>query len=207
MPPSSTDLPHSHGVPPKGSDAQLVVALGTDETAAAAFETLMRRYAEQLVAFVMAHHVGRDVAEDTVQELFCRLWTRRRQLHITDEVAGYLYTMARHLTTDYLRAVQRGTPTVSDRQATADAEALTAIPDERGPTVDAAVEMEELRAGIEQAIAHLPERCRLVYVLRWRHRLSNAAIAAALGVSVKAVEMQHARGAKLLRRLLARFLP
>jgi RNA polymerase sigma-70 factor (ECF subfamily) len=52
-----------------------------------------------------------------------------------------------------------------------------------------------LRAALEA----LPERCRLVMQLRWEEQLSHAEIAEVMGITVKGVERQLARGLRALR--------
>jgi RNA polymerase sigma-70 factor (ECF subfamily) len=188
-------------VSPGPPDEQLMTAISAGD--ASAFATLMQRYAERLLAFALASRIPREAAEDIVQEVFCRVWMRRGHLRIEHGVRGYLYASTHHLVVDHVRHVhvERRVEPMTDG-----AEAELEVPDETART-DLALEQAELQAGIARAIAQLPERCRLVYVLRWYHRPSYAEIATTLGVSIKAIEMQHARGAKTLRRLLARFLP
>jgi RNA polymerase sigma-19 factor, ECF subfamily len=55
---------------------------------------------------------------------------------------------------------------------------------------------------LHAALESLPERCRLVMHLRWRDQLRHAEIASVMGISVKGVEMQLARGLRALRALL-----
>ena len=64
---------------------------------------------------------------------------------------------------------------------------------------DAAVERDELRARLDAALAALPERCRLVMHLRWREQMPYAEIASVMGISVKGVENQLARGLAAIR--------
>jgi RNA polymerase sigma-70 factor (ECF subfamily) len=73
----------------------------------------------------------------------------------------------------------------------------------RGPHEEC--EVAELQTAVEAAIARLPERCRLVFVLRWQHHLSYAEIAAALDIAPKTVETQLNRALKALREALGVF--
>jgi RNA polymerase sigma-70 factor (ECF subfamily) len=67
---------------------------------------------------------------------------------------------------------------------------------------DAVLESAELQSRVTAAFATLPERCRLAMHLRWREGLSYAEIADVLGIGVKGVENQLARGLKALRARL-----
>jgi RNA polymerase sigma-70 factor (ECF subfamily) len=73
-------------------------------------------------------------------------------------------------------------------------ESFPAVPD-----TDDELEIEDLLRDLGAAIESLPERCRLVMRLRWRDQLSYAEIAEVMGISVKGVENQLARGLKSLR--------
>ena len=61
----------------------------------------------------------------------------------------------------------------------------------------------ELPSQLEQAIAHLPEGCRTVLLLRKIELLSHREISARLGIAVSTVEKQHARALRLLRTALS----
>jgi RNA polymerase sigma factor (sigma-70 family) len=63
----------------------------------------------------------------------------------------------------------------------------------------------ELADACRRAIHALPERQRAVVTLRWQHRMSHAAIAHAMGISVKGVENQLTRAHKALRKYMERF--
>ncbi len=187
---------------PDPSDAQLIDRVRRGD--AAAFDSLVRTYAAALCAFARHYVHAQDVAEELVQDLFCRLWERRQILHIQRNVRTYLYAAVRNLALAQLRHAR------VERRAFVDAEdpdITRTVPDAQARRPDEEAELDELRHGIEHAIAQLPERCRLVYLLRWKHHLSYTEIAAVMDISVKAVEMHHARGAKVLRPFLTRFLP
>ena len=67
---------------------------------------------------------------------------------------------------------------------------------------DHLLETAELQQQVNAALESLPERCRLVMHLRWREQLSYAEIAEVMGISVKGVENQLARGLERLREVL-----
>jgi len=63
-------------------------------------------------------------------------------------------------------------------------------------------EVNELEAAVRAAVERLPERCRMVFTLRWQHQLSYAEIAETLGIATKTVETQMNRALKALREPL-----
>ena len=59
---------------------------------------------------------------------------------------------------------------------------------------------------LEEAIAQLPEGCRVVLLLRKVEQLSHREISDRLGIAVSTVEKQHARALRLLRAAMERKL-
>ncbi len=53
---------------------------------------------------------------------------------------------------------------------------------------------------VERVLGRLPERCRLALALRWQRQMSYAEVAAAMGISVKTVEIYVGRGLAALRK-------
>jgi RNA polymerase sigma-70 factor, ECF subfamily len=162
-----------------------------------ALESIFREHYAGLVAFA-ARYVGeRARAEELVQSLFADLWADRARWRVDRSVRGYLYTAVRNRA---LNARRRALVEV-DWEPVAHVAELDAI-QWRPPRPDEALEMAEDADRLAAAIARLPERCRITMQLRWRDRLSYQEIAETLGISVKGVENQLARGLKALREYL-----
>jgi RNA polymerase sigma-70 factor (ECF subfamily) len=66
---------------------------------------------------------------------------------------------------------------------------------------------EALAHAVEQAVAELPERCRLIYTMNRTQGLTYNDIATALGISPKTVETHMMRGLRTLRDKLRPYLP
>jgi RNA polymerase sigma-70 factor (ECF subfamily) len=70
------------------------------------------------------------------------------------------------------------------------------------PTADQQLERDEQIAALKQAIDALPERRRMVLLLRWRDGLHNDEVAEIMGISVKTVENQITQALRSLREQL-----
>lgn len=162
----------------------------------AAFEALFRTHYAPLCDFVNGYVRSREVARDLVQDLFLRLW-ERAGTPASALAAAYLYTAARNRALRHLRR-QR----VAERYARL--VLRRAERTEAGPAE--VVDEHELTRALERAVSELPERCRLVFTLSRHRHLSNAEIAAALGISVNTVEHQMWLALKALRAKLAAHL-
>ena len=88
------------GVPQQ--DAELVLRATAGDTAA--FEPLVRRYSDTIVRF--AYHMVGDfqAAEDIAQETFLKAFSHIGRLEDASKFATWLYSIARHLCLDSIRA-------------------------------------------------------------------------------------------------------
>jgi RNA polymerase sigma-70 factor (ECF subfamily) len=161
----------------------------------AAFEALFRAFAPGLCALAARYTGSRAVAEELVQDLFLDLWTRRTHLVVDRSLASYLQTAMRHRSLNHLRHERR--------LVAAPAEDRAAEPDASAPGESELLDALEL----QDAIEHLPARCRLVFTLSRRQDMSYGEIAASLGLSIKTVETQMGRALKALRERLRHLVP
>jgi RNA polymerase sigma-70 factor (ECF subfamily) len=154
-----------------------------------AFEAIFDAYAEPLLAFAYARVRSREVAEEIVQDLFLNLWTRRVGWVVARSLKTYLFQAVHNRVLNYRR----------DARPAADVP-LEAFPSRE--STDAAVRQAELRRAIDRAIAALPERNRLVFLLVRQHQLSYREVGDILGITEKTVESHMLRAFNALRAAL-----
>ncbi len=134
-----------------------------------------------------------EVSEEIVQEIFVNFWERRAALKISGSVSAYLYSAVRYRCINYIRnqlpKEQAMTESV-DVAAEADLE------------FDADLADQDLKARLQQAIADLPEKCRLIFLLAKEEGLTYREIAEEMAVSEKTVENQMGIALKKLRSTL-----
>ena len=162
----------------------------------AAFDTLFRTWYGPLVQFADRMLRDRDAAEETVQDVLLELWKRRETLVIQGSPQGYLFQSTRNRALNRLRHHR-----VENREEF-DTDTLPAP-----SSADSAAAESEIEVALRQAVESLPPRCREVFELNRMQGLKYAEVAAALGISVKAVEAHMARALRTLRERLAPWLP
>jgi RNA polymerase sigma-70 factor (sigma-E family) len=138
----------------------------------------------------LAGLLGADDPEDIAQEAFARLLRRYDSLRDADAALGYVRATVCNLTRNrrrHLRVVRLRTPA----ECPADVES----------SEQAALSREEQREVIA-ALAALPARRREAIVLRYWLGLSEAEIAAAMGISPGTVKSAVSRGLAALGRAL-----
>jgi RNA polymerase sigma-70 factor, ECF subfamily len=134
-----------------------------------------------------------EVAEELVSEVFFKIWNNRKRILISSSAKSYLYASIRNISFDHLRKEKHA--------VWVDLEQAGAITcDQYNPQEQS--EFEELQIKIENAIAKLPKKCRLIFQLSRDHSMKYNEIAETLKLSVKTVETQMGRALKSLRKSL-----
>lgn len=136
-----------------------------------------------------------DVAEELVQDVFFRFWSKREHLSEIDALRTYLIRAARNTALNHLRR-QKLEHAHEEREAAMGEPYTTEHADD-------ATTAGELTEAVNAAINRLPPRCREVFLMSRDGGLTYVEIARELGISIKTVETQMGRALKTLRLLLA----
>ena len=181
--------------PPEQPDSAVAARVRAGD--ASAFEALFRAHYGPLCGFATRYVREPALAEELVQDLFTDLWARRTEWAPRTSARAYLFAAVRN------RALNLRQRQAVEEDWTA-AEAASEMPTlhRAAPAADDVLESAELHARLDAALDSLPERCRLVMRLRWREQLAYAEIAEIMGISLKGVENQLARGLRALRGML-----
>lgn len=174
----------------EASDEVLFVAYCQGDSVA--FEALFHRYQHKLCSHLKKMTNDLQAAEDMVVETFLRLHRHRHRYRGGDSVRGWIYTIARNLTRNWLRRerLRRWLPlTISDPALTNE------VPD--------AAECKEVRDLVATAFAKLPLRQREICALRLFGELSLEEIACVVKTSLGTVKSRLFYGQLRLRDLLA----
>jgi RNA polymerase sigma-70 factor (ECF subfamily) len=179
----------------RAEDAALVARIREGDEGA--LETVYRAYHPAMCEVAFRYVRDTDVAEDAVQDVFHRLWERRAGLTVEETLATYLLGAVRHRALNVLRhagVVRRA----AERFIEDEVPALGVA----APATDQQSEAADLEARVLRYLDQLPERTRTLVLLRWKHGLSYAEIAVALGMSAEAAKKLGQRTQGILRPLL-----
>lgn len=133
--------------------------------------------------------------DDIVQEAYCRLAALESVAHIVNGRA-YFFRMTRNIAIEKIRRAR-----VVRIDCITEIDALNVV--DEGPSPERVVASRRELGRVRQLIEGLPERCRQIFTLRRIHGLSQKETAARLGISENVVEMQSARGLRLILRALS----
>jgi RNA polymerase sigma-70 factor (ECF subfamily) len=163
----------------------------------ASLERIFKQY-YGVVCNTIYHYIrDKSKTEDVAQEMFAELWQKRDHLVIHTSLAAYLRRMAVTRSLNYIRDNHRHQ---WDELEPVDAGITYGV---TNPDVIEHMEEAELKVKIDEAIQHLPEKCRIVFLMSRTEEMSYAEIASALNISLKTVENQIGKALKLLRQHLA----
>ena len=165
-----------------------------------AFDALFERHAPKVRGRLKNILRNEAAAEDTLQDVFLRVWTRAEQYDGRGSVTGWLMRTATNLALNHLRSTRRRRqrPLVTQRAPDEDAE--NAVPgwmvDEASLRPDELMELAERRSACREAIDALPELKREVIRLVHEAEMDISEVADRLGIPPGTVKsrLHYARG-------------
>lgn len=163
----------------------------------AAFEKVFKTHYKHLHAYAITLLKDDIQAEESVQQVFYKMWDRAEHLHIAGSVAAYLYRAVHNECLNYLKHQQ-----VKANHQLHVAYSMKHQLDQPGKNLAG----KELESKIREALNELPEQCRTVFQLSRFEELKYREIADKLDISVKTVENQMGKALRILRGRLAEFL-
>ena len=188
-------------------DVRLMLQVRDDD--AAAFEELVMRYQNRVVA-ILAHLTRRhEQAEDLAQEVFLRVYRARKRYTPDAKFSTWLFTIANNIALNAKRSSARR------REVTLGASAA----DDDGPSALDQMALEasglmparqldkaERAQMVRLAIAALPERQRVALLLSKFENMSYVDIAATMDMSVQATKSLLSRARENLRVILEPYM-
>jgi RNA polymerase sigma-70 factor (ECF subfamily) len=159
-----------------------------------AFDTVYNRYWEKLFLYIAKVIRDRDDAQDIVQEIFVSLWLRREELPRINSLSAYLFTAARYKGLSYIQA---------NIHKSNYSESLSGFLTEQNYSPDQHQAAEELQSFINEGVASMPSKMRVVFSLSRTEGLSHKKIAEKLEISDKTVKKQISNALKHIRLKLA----
>jgi RNA polymerase sigma-70 factor (family 1) len=155
---------------------------------------LFRKYYQPLCSHAIRLVYSREVAEDLVADLFCRLWSDKIYLNITSSYRAYLFKAIRHSAFNYIK--WELSKNLKHDTWENHLEVTTSLKPEE------TLLFEELTTEIGQVVEQLPAQCKKVFVFNRFENKKYKEIALELGISVKAVEAHISRALDTIRKKL-----
>ncbi len=174
------------------SDLELVQEFNNGNPVA--FNELVRRYQEKIYWVARRILGSHEDADDIVQEVFIKVYESLKEFRGDSSIYTWMYRIAVNLSLnvirrkkikDFLRFDELVAPLISEE----------AVPDKQ-------LEKEEQRTLIEKGIAQLPEKQRIVFILRYYENLPYEEIAKLLKKSVGGLKANYFHAMKKIEGFL-----
>ena len=177
------------------SEAQLIrQAQGGDSEAFGALITLHERFVYNLALRTLGNPQD---AQDIAQEAFLRAWSSLGKFRAEARFRTWLYRITLNLCLDRIPRLRRELSDLGD-----DVTADFPLPDSRAADPLSTLEAADRRKFLHQVIDRLPERHRLLIVLRYQDDLSYEEIASLLNLPLGTVKTGLFRARERLRAAL-----
>jgi RNA polymerase sigma-70 factor (ECF subfamily) len=194
------DVEREGGLSP-GSEAgekELVARARAHEEAA--FEALFKKYRDRIYRVVYGWCLDSEVAMDLTQDVFLKAFKSIGSFKEESAFYTWLCRIAINRCTDYCRRKKKYKEILMEEVATEESA------DREGETPPSALQVEELKRDLRNAIDQLSEEARAAFTLRFFEGLSYKEIADALECSIGTVMSRIFYARQRLRELLKEHL-
>ena len=158
-----------------------------------AFTILYNTYSDQAYRLAFKYLCNKELAEDAVQNLFMKVWTKRDCLDERRPLNHFLFTVLKNDILNILRDSRNNIFVLDDCL-----ELLERIDDDQ---VDDEIDREQLDM-IHRAIDQLSPQRRKIFSLKISGQYSNQEIADKLHLSVNTVKFQYSQSLKQIKELI-----
>lgn len=162
------------------------------------FTELFYAYKDKLYAFILPIARSRETTEDILQDVFLKIWLRRKTLPEIDNFNAFIFRVCYNHTINQLRRMSRETliRMESDQRA-------------NKTTVSAEDEFsyKHFRESLADIVSKLPPQQKTIYRLSKEESLRQEEIARQLDISVSTVKNHLSRALKTIRETLAKYYP
>jgi RNA polymerase sigma-70 factor (ECF subfamily) len=169
-----------------------------------AFEKLFKRLHPRLKDFAVRVVRDNDVAEDIVQEVFIKIWEKRKRI-ATINIEAFFFRVLRNQCISHikhLKVVDRLKVSIALQRDAEEVYRIDFVRNEPYILVE-----KELQDQIDKIIHALPEKCREVFLLSRAEGLKNREIAEKLGINIKNVERHLQRALKSFKSQFGQSVP
>ncbi|PHN01058.1 RNA polymerase sigma factor [Flavilitoribacter nigricans] len=170
-----------------------------------ALSKLFQTYADELFSYGMLECGDQSVVEDSIQNLFLRIWKNHRKLRPVDNIKAYLIaSLSNAIRDNYrkLKIVPSFRLSIPEDFTIADPWLVQTSTEEEWIRRE---QQQLQRSLLQECLASLPERMQQVIYLRYSSGLDYAEIAEVMGIKPQTVANMIHRASKKLRHFSERY--
>lgn len=161
------------------------------------FDDIFRAYYAPLCRYCNRIVYDDLIAEEIVQDLFCKLWIKRDELEIETSLKAYLYRAVLNHSLNHLNHLKTEE---KYRQY------IGFQLQENLVNLMELLEEQDVQRILSRAILQMPEKRRLIFEMSRQQEMKYSEIAEKLNISVKTVESQISKALEYLRKIFGEIL-
>ena len=157
-----------------------------------AYSFLVNYFNHKLCIYANSLVNDHAMAEDIVQNVFIKVWERRKNLRENFSIKNFLYKLVYNEFIDQYR--KRQSVMILEKKYI---EALNNLTDEKDED-----SIQKLIKSVMIAVHNLPPKCKQIFLLSKKEGLTNIEVAEYLNVSIKSVEGHITKAYSLIRKIV-----
>lgn len=165
------------------------------------FEILLRRYNQTLYRVIRSYLRDQDEVQDAMQNAYLKAFDKLFQFQGNSSFATWLIRIGINEALLRLKDIKKGKIVFLDPFRGTKSDPINQIPDKQ-MNPEKAIIRQEANQLLEQAIDNLPEKYRVIYVLKEIEGLESAQIESTLGITESNVKVRLHRAKKILKESL-----
>jgi len=154
------------------------------------FQNLFAKYSQPLYRFSLSYLKSTQAAEDVVQEVFLKIWRKRKEIDTTKSFQSYLFTIALNVIRKQFNKLSASNQLKHD---------LLISFAENKDTFEEKDDFSEMVNKLEELIQQMPERRRKIFRMKKLEGKSQKEIAEKFDITPKTVEYHITEAMKFLK--------
>lgn len=177
-------------------DDKEILDLYTSGQRERAFREIVESYSERLYWHVRRFLCSHEDTDDLLQEIFLKIWTALPSFRAESQLYTWIYRIATNETLNFL-----------NKQKVRAALRFESLSDKLVDRIDEDpwFNGDQLKRNLMKAVQKLPEKQRLVFIMRWFEDLSYEDISEILGTSVGALKASYHFAAEKIKAELKKY--
>ena len=178
-------------MPGKEINIETALLKGLKKSDHECYQQLFAKYSQPLYRFSLSYLKSSAAAEDVVQEVFFKIWRKRKDIDTGKSFQSYLFTIALNVIRKQFNKLAESIQLKHD---------LLISFAENKETFDEKDDFKEMVEKLEKLIRQMPERRRKIFRMKKLEGKSQKEIAASFDITTKTVEYHITEAMKFLKK-------